>query len=146
MKFLRLFAEFRSLEYENQHLSTGIADAQNQFHAEVAKRISAEQLAVSRGNDIDWLRGELAKSQEARDAAISARLQSLDLVNSALLKAKEPEVNPTPEQLKQYASVQVRSEPATRLIRQATHRLIDGLQEKDRKARAPKPTVLERGE
>jgi hypothetical protein len=114
--FLRMFPAFRNLEARQAGLLDDAAGAltsaqsahercgelTHQLEIERAKRIAAETVAAERGSQITFLRESLDKVETSRDEAISERLKSLDLVNSALLRPLAPEAAPD---LGQYKAI-----------------------------------------
>jgi hypothetical protein len=109
------------------------AELSHSLEVERTKRIAAEQIAVARGAELDWLRSEFDRAQEARDAAVAERLQSLDLVNLTLLKQAEADAPPTKEQMSEWKPVPKRTQQAVPMMRQAQHKLIQGLRNRERR-------------
>lgn len=81
----------------------------HQLEIERAKRIAAETVASERGGQVTWLREELAKAQERGESARTEQLQSLNLVNSALLKPLTPEPIPDMSQWKVVSKQKVQA-------------------------------------
>ncbi len=104
---------------------------------ESAKRIAAEQIAVSRGTELEWLRGQFQRVEEQREAARHDQLQSLDLVNTALLVKAQADAPPTKEQLEQWKPVPKLTQQSVPLMRRAQYAFIEGLRNKTRAATAP---------
>lgn len=77
--------------YDQKQRGEGVI---HQLEVERAKRIAAETVASERGGQVTWLREELAKAQTRSEAARVEQLQSLNLVNTALLKPLTPEPEP----------------------------------------------------
>jgi multidrug resistance efflux pump len=122
------------LEATIADLEDKIGTLEHSLDIERTKRIAAEQIAVSRGEELDWLRGEFDKAQQSRDAAVSERVQSLDLVNVTLLKHTEAEAAPTKEQMADWKPIDKRMKQGIPMLRQAQHALVRGLQNKSRLA------------
>lgn len=77
--------------YDQKQRGEGVI---HQLEVERAKRIAAETVASERGGQVAWLREELAKAQDRGESARAEQLQSLNLVNTALLKPLTPEPEP----------------------------------------------------
>ncbi len=107
-----------------------LAEANHYLDIERTKRIAAEQIAVARGTELDWLREQFKRADDARDAANSERLQSLDLVNTALLKTTEAEAAPSKETLQSFKAVPKKMNQAVPMMRKAQGDLIRGLRAK----------------
>ncbi len=86
-------------ERTNTHLVHGL---QSQVEIEQAKRISAEAIAVERGKSIDRLEEQIRAANDSRDKAVSERAESLNLVNTALLKQLSPQDQP-PVDISQFS-------------------------------------------
>lgn len=95
-----LTAAVTGLTEQSSDLHNRYEEVIHQLEIERTKRIAAESVASERGGQITYLREELAKSQSSRDEAQSAQLNSLNLVNTALLKPLTPEPVPDMTQWK----------------------------------------------
>jgi len=126
-----------SLGAQLQESEERVAELQHCLDIERVKRISAEQISVSRGNELDWLRDQYSEALKSRDAAISERVQSLDLVNVTLLKQQEAEAPPTKDQMAAWQPVLKSKQQAVPLMRKAEHQMIKGLQAKSRRINQP---------
>ena len=131
-----LYSQIEDLEEQGSELTHAL-------EMERTKRIAAEQIAVSRGTELDWLRDEFRKVQESRDNAVSERVQSLDLVNLTLLRQHESESAPTQEQLKEYKPVPKAMQQPVPLMRKAQRQMIQGLREKSKKDLASRSAAVE---
>lgn len=130
MMWLRCFSVYSRLEAHAEELRKGnedltaaiteltgqLSDLNNrcegvihQLEIERARRIAAETVASERGGQVTWLREELAKSQERGESARAEQLQSLNLVNTALLKPLTPEPVPDMSQWKVVSKQKVQA-------------------------------------
>ncbi len=131
MTFLRWFSAYRKIEAHAEELrlankatdaavtelTSQLSDLNNrcegvihQLEIERAKRIAAETVASERGGQVTWLREELAKAQGRVEDARAEQFQSLNLVNTTLLKPLTPE--PAPD-MTQYKAVPKQKVQAT---------------------------------
>lgn len=96
--FRNLFrSKYQALFEQSQ---SNYAALEGHHTVEIAKRIAAETLATERGKESERIYKLLEEANTARDAAVSERLKSLDLVNLSLLRPTDPEKKPD---MKQYS-------------------------------------------
>lgn len=122
-----------------EHEAT-IAGLRHSLEIAQTKRIAAEQIAVSRGTELEWLREQFQRVESQRESARHDQLQSLDLVNVALLKTAEAEAPPTKEQMAQWKPVPKLNRQSIPLMRKAQQAFIDGIRAKAKAANAPPAT------
>ncbi len=118
-------------------LKSQLAELQHHLEIERTKRIAAEQIAVSRGSELDWLREQFNRAETQREEARAEQLHSLDLVNVALLKGAEADRPPTKEEMAQWRPVPKQTRQSIPMIRRAEAAFLDGLRAKSRPAVAP---------
>ena len=85
-----------------QSLTGDLEDARKELESERTLRISAEAIAGERAGEVKRAYESVTRAEVARDEAVKARLSSLDLVNTTLLRVMTPEQAPT--NLKDYTA------------------------------------------
>ena len=85
-----------------QSLTGDLEDARKELESERTLRISAEAIAAERAAEVGRAYASATRAEVARDEAVKARLSSLDLVNTTLLRVMTPEQAPT--NLKDYTA------------------------------------------
>jgi hypothetical protein len=124
------------IEEERAVLEEQIGAVRHSLEVETAKRIAAETIAAARGQELEWLRTQFQHAEEARDTAVSERLQSLDLVNSALLTKRADDGPVDFAQFKPLTQSPAKLKPAA-MIRQAERAFVNGIRLKAKGAQPP---------
>lgn len=97
------------ITFRNKHralagqLAVELSELRTELEIERNRRVAAETLAEDRAQQIAQAYEFVKQANESRDAAVSERLKSLDLVNAALLSQHGPE-KPPPD-IKQFKAV-----------------------------------------
>ena len=108
---------------------------------ERAKRIAAEQMAVDREKELEWLREAYAQVIQSRDQAVSQQFESLNLVNVTLLKQAEAEAAPTKEVLQSFKPVPKRGgQQGVSLMRRVENDFLHKLRMKDKRVDSTQST------
>ncbi len=89
---MRLPNKYRDLA---EQLASENESLRQEVNVERARRLSAEAISEERRTRAERSEEYAAKAEAARDAAVNARMQSVDLVNTTLLKALQPEQGPS---------------------------------------------------
>ncbi len=136
---LRRFAFVRSLEARNLSIAHEMMEKldeaeekwqrqKDSLEIERSKRIAAEQVAVAREGELEWLRGEYAKAQQSRDEAIAWQMQVIEEARQRQAVADAP---PSKEQMSQWQAIPKRNRQAVPMVRRAQHDLINGLRKQE---------------
>lgn len=118
-------------------LTAEVEMLKNELNLERARRISAEAVSEERRLRAEHSEEYARQANEARDRATDARAESLNLVNTTLLRAMQPEAAPSRDILKNYQPIPKDRTQAVPMRRRAEQLFIRQVLDKTQKPKTP---------
>lgn len=120
-------------------LSEQVAELTQELNAERSRRISAEAIAEERRERADRSDEYAKRAETARDEAVKSKVDSIDLVNTALLRAINPEGAPKRD-IKEFTSL-TSKKPAPPIGRRADRLFMKAVETSWNSKKTPKSAL-----